>query len=451
MKFKKKKELNIGIIIFGIIFIYLIATIVMYVTAPHVSVYEVRQGSILKDNAYTGLAIREETVVYAEASGYINYFVTEGSKVKVGSDIYTISNNALKFEETAATEDNSTLATENQYSILLQIQDFNQNFQESNFSNCYNLKNNLENTLSSNSSQNKLNQLYSMISQSSGISVFDTLDDGVVVYAVDGMEGTTVENATLSLLDQTNYKKTAFANNTQVQSGNPVYKLITSDNWSVIIELSEETAKLLQEKKSVKVNFTSDDQSMRASFELKQEENRYYALLHFQDSMVRYANERYLNIELILEDETGLKIPKSAETTKDFYIIPKSYVTQGGNSSSNGILKKSKDADGNDITVFTTVDIYYEDEEVVYLDPNKFNEGTVIVEPETNNTYELKETRSLKGVYCINKGYAVFKQINILCESDDYYIVEEGNSYGLSNYDHIALDSSNIKENDVVF
>ena len=45
----------------------------------------------------------------------------------------------------------------------------------------------------------------------------------------------------------------------------------------------------------------------------------------------------------------------------------------------------------------------------------------------------------------------MFKQITILCESDTYYIVEEGNSYGLSNYDHIALDSSNIQENDVVF
>ena len=33
----------------------------------------------------------------------------------------------------------------------------------------------------------------------------------------------------------------------------------------------------------------------------------------------------------------------------------------------------------------------------------------------------------------------------------DYYIIEEGNSFGLSNYDHIALNSQNIKENDVVF
>ena len=59
--------------------------------------------------------------------------------------------------------------------------------------------------------------------------------------------------------------------------------------------------------------------------------------------------------------------------------------------------------------------------------------------------------KKLKGVYNINKGYAVFKQIKILCESEEYYVVEEGNDYGLANYDHIALDSDSVKENDVVF
>ena len=63
ISFQNRKNMNIGIIMFGIIFIYLIATIIMYITAPHVTVYEVRQGSILKDNAYTGLAIREDEVI----------------------------------------------------------------------------------------------------------------------------------------------------------------------------------------------------------------------------------------------------------------------------------------------------------------------------------------------------------------------------------------------------
>ena len=59
--------------------------------------------------------------------------------------------------------------------------------------------------------------------------------------------------------------------------------------------------------------------------------------------------------------------------------------------------------------------------------------------------------KPLKGAYNINKGYAVFKQIQILCESEEYYIVETGNDYGLASYDHIALVGKDVQENDIVF
>ena len=284
-----------------------------------------------------------------------------------------------------------------------------------------------------------------------GISVYKAARDGIVVYATDGMENLTVETATIADLNKSGYKKTEYANNAQIQSGEAVYKIVTSDTWTLMLELTEETAGVLQDKKYVKVNFTKDDQAVWATLEIKNTDGHYLAYLTFENSMVRYASERYLDVELILEDESGLKIPKTAETEKDFYVVPKSYITQGGNSSSSGVLVQTKDAKGTEITAFTTVHIYYEDEQVVYLDPNQLEENAVLLMPDSMETFRLSEKRSLKGVYCINKGYAVFKQITILCESDTYYIVEEGNSYGLSNYDHIALDSSNIQENNVVF
>lgn len=55
-----------------------------------------------------------------------------------------------------------------------------------------------------------------------------------------------------------------------------------------------------------------------------------------------------------------------------------------------------------------------------------------------------------KGVYNINRGYAVFRQVQILCESDEYYIVQSGDDYGLSNYDHIALTGKDVHEGDVI-
>ena len=91
IKNPKEKQLNIGIVIFGIIIVYLLATIIMYLTAPKITVYEVRQGSILKDNAYTGLALREETVVYGDSPGFVNFYAEDNSKGKVGTKIYTLS------------------------------------------------------------------------------------------------------------------------------------------------------------------------------------------------------------------------------------------------------------------------------------------------------------------------------------------------------------------------
>ena len=72
------------------VFIYLLVTVLMYLTSKHISAYEVREGSILKDNAYTGLAIRNEEVVTAEQSGYINYFVSEASKVGAKTKVYSL-------------------------------------------------------------------------------------------------------------------------------------------------------------------------------------------------------------------------------------------------------------------------------------------------------------------------------------------------------------------------
>lgn len=452
IQYRKHKHLNIGIVIFGIIFIYLIATIIMYLTTPRITVYEVRQGSILKDNAYTGLALREETIVYADAAGYANYYIEDNSKVRVGSKVYTLSDEKLDFEESSS-DTEIAMTKEESHAILLKIQAYNNQFQESDFSASYQLKEDIQNSLNTIASHSKSDQLDAMLSSGmyQDLTVKTAAKDGIIVYAVDGLEDVSLDNISSDQLHKKNYKKDTFSANHFVTSGKPVYKLITDNNWKLLVEISEDTKEALAEKKSVKVNFKKDNQELWANLSFVEQAEKPIACLTFSDAMVRYINDRYLDIELILEDESGLKIPKSAETSKEFYVVPKSYLTQGGNSSSDGVMRQSTDGDGNKITEFLSVTVYYEEDEVIYLDPYVFKKNDVLLKPDSAETFTLQEKRSLDGVFCINKGYAVFKQIHILCESDEYYIIEEGNSFGLSNYDHIALDSSSIKENDVVF
>lgn len=447
--YKKRKTINVGIVMFTIILLYLIATIVMYITVPHVTVYEVRQGSILKDYAYSGLVLREETVFYAEADGYGNYYIENHSKVRVGAEIYTILREKVQYQQNNS---DVALTDEQTQQLLLKIQMFNDSFKENQFQTAYQLKQDIKTSLDKYANQSLSKQLKDIVDKNPSLVTLnkDAEQNGIVVYYVDGMENLTVDEITSKHLQREHYKRKEFTNNTMVIAGEPVYKMVTDEKWQLLIEISEETKAALEGKKTIRVRFKKDNQIIRGTLSLLDEQPS-MACITFENSMIRYINDRYLDVELIIEDQSGLKIPKSAETTKQFYIVPKSYLTHGGNSSREGVLLKSKDKDGNGITQFLAVIIYYEEDGYVYLDPSVFGKASTLLKPDSTEIFELRQMKSLKGVYCINKGYAVFRQIKVLCESDEYYIVEEGNQFGLSNYDHIALDSSTVRENDVVF
>ena len=441
--------MNIGVVIFGIIFVYLAVTVLMYLTENHISAYEVREGSILRDNAYTGFILRDEVVVPAEADGYVNYYALGGSKAGAKTKVYTLSNRELEFADTSS-EEASKLSAEEQAALLVKIQAFSENFKEGQFQDVYTLKDYVASVMDSRSSQNRQAQLDAMAGQEgSGLQIYSAASDGIIVYSTDGYEDITVDKLTEDVFARNDYTKKELKNNAKVRMGDPVYKLIRDDRWSIVIPLDEDISKEMAELKSVKIRFAKDHETATAGFSIHTSGDMYLGVLTLDSSMIRYAEERYLDLELILEDESGLKIPKSSVTNKKFYIIQEDYLTQGGNTKETGVLVET----GEENPEFKKVNVYDRDQDsgMVYLNTDAFDEDTLLVKPDSAETCVLNKTKNIKGVYNSNKGYAVFKQVNILCESDDYYIVESGSDYGLSNYDHIALNGENVKENDVVF
>lgn len=449
-RYKNKQEFNIGMFIFAIVLIYLIVTIFSYVTKKHLAVYEVRQGSILKDNSYTGLVLREETVIPADADGYITYFVTPGSKIKAGTNVYTISPNALPTDDTAANVE-TPLTEKEQSALLLKTQNFNESFDAQKFSQVYSLKSEVVTALQTVSNQTRTAQLGAVLAANDGsIQVFQAPRDGVILYDFDGYEGTTVDNFTKEDLEKASYSNHTAQDSEKVAAGDSAYKLVTGERWSVIVELDEETATNLAQNETtlVKTKINKDTESMWADFSILERDGGYFGCLSYNNSMIRYAEERYLNVELILEDESGLKIPKTSVVEKNFFAVPAEYITQGGNSAATGVMRQTSQNNAE----FLELDIYGQTEEdLVYLNPNDFEKGDILVKPDSAETFSLNETVPVQGVYNINKGYTVFRKVDILGESDEYYIVAEGISYGLSNYDHIVLDGSLTSEEEIIF
>ena len=166
-QYKTKQEMNIGILIFTLILLYLIVTVFTYATSKRISTYEVRRGSIVKDNSYNGLILRQEVTAAAESGGYISYFRNENSKVKTGSNIYAVSPMRLDIEVSTETEE-FTFGTEVQKNLMLKTQNFNENFHPQKFSSVYTLKNELTGILRDASNQSKMTRLDTLISQNSG-------------------------------------------------------------------------------------------------------------------------------------------------------------------------------------------------------------------------------------------------------------------------------------------
>ncbi len=165
--------------------------------------------------------------------------------------------------------------------------------------------------------------------------------------SVDGYENLTTDNITDEMFDKANYSVTELSGNQKIDAGQPVYRLVTDEEWTVTVRLTSDLAQTFQKKMngedslSVEVRFLKDNKDLWGTMRLTEKKNDIYANITFKDSMIRYADERFVNIELILEDESGLKIPKTSVTEKDCYAVPIDYITSGGASQNEGVYRQT--------------------------------------------------------------------------------------------------------------
>ena len=455
VKYRKPFNINIGVIIFIIIFIYLVFNVFSYMTTTHISVYEVQQGTMAENNVYKGLILREEQVYYSNYTGAVNFYVKEASRVSANNLVYSIDENgdiSQKIQE--ASQDVSVLESGDLSEIEESIYDFQSSYDAQSYYNVYAFKENIDSALNEALNLKALNSLSDYTTSAQASNTFHLISSdrpGIVVYYSDGYEGVTTETFTADMFNESSYTRTSSQNSLSVDSGSPVYKLITSEYWNIVLPIPQNVADELADDDTLQLRFVKDDKKAYATYTIQQRDGQNYLILTLRNSMIRYAKDRYIEVELLLTEETGLKIPNSAITEKEFYTVPIEYFMKGGDSSEDGLLVQREDKDGKTITEFVAPTIYYETDEYYYIDSEDVSADDIILKPDSTSTYKVgSNTAVLKGVYNINKGYAVFKQIDILYQNEEYAIVETGTTYGIALYDHIALDGSKIQENELI-
>jgi len=455
-KYRKPLNLNIGMVIFGVIFIYSIICVVMYFQTSHIVRYEVQEGSLAAETIYTGIVLRDETIIYAQETGYVNYYAGEGKRVAKNDLVYvTDETGNLSEELESINQGENSLSDRELLEFRSELVNFVHGFDPAHYESVYDFKFSLQNTVLRLANANML-QSISALDSSSGVNVIHRSYaplTGIVAYWTDGYEGLTARDITEAHFDDKEYEKRRLSANTLVAVGDAVYKLSTNENWSIVIPIDPVRGAELQEEGYIKVRFLKNQyESWGAVNLLTNGDGNTYLQLSFTNSMVTFISDRFLDIELIVEDERGLKIPVTSIVQKEFFLIPEEYVIPGGNNGGDSIIRQSYLEDGTIAKETVEIEVYYFDNETkeYYLDSSMLNTGDHLYLPEGEETFTVSKRATLIGVYNMNKGYADFKQISILYQNDEYAIVKPNTKYGLSVYDYIVLNADSVRDDQFI-
>ncbi len=436
---QKSFHLNIGVLIFGAIFVYLIITIILYLTAHHVSSYFVTAGTLSKNETYTALVLRTEKVINADTNGYVHYLVSDSAKAGKGETVCCIN-------DSAAVSVSRAFLPSDLSAIRQEATRFSYGYNGNDFQSVYDFRYSLDSSILKRSEASAI----------SG-SLYTSDQAGVVVYSCDGFEGKTVNDVTKDDFQSKSYRKEILRTEDQVSSGQPLFKLVSSENWSVMIPLTNRQYTNLSSRDSVTVLFEKDGLSETGTLSFSEIDGQYYAQIKMTSGMIRYCSDRYLNIELVTNVHTGLKIPVTSIVKKDFFTIPESFLTSGGENGEAGFIKEYRNEEGEKITSFVEATLYEKilpensKEEVYYVDSEDFSKGDVIIQPDSSRRYTISDKAALEGVYSMNKGYAIFRKIQIIDQNEEYCIVKEGTQYGISQFDYIVRNGNEVNEEDILY
>lgn len=455
-KYRKPLNLNIGMLIFGAIFVYVIICVIMYFQTDHIVRYEVTEGSLATNNIYRGVAIRTEEVVSTDTAGYVNFYAREGERVAKGDTVYIVDETGRLNEELEdASLGENTLSNQELSEFRNEIVNFMHGYDDRNYENTYDFKYSLKNTVLKLANVNMLQSIENGNSGSAAniVNFCYAPTTGIVAYWTDGYENLTTEAVTQEIFDNKDYEKKQMLGNELMAVGDPVYKLSTDEDWSVVIPIDAERGAEIQQEDYVKVRFLKNQYESWGQAKLfTGSDGNTFLSLSFTNSMVTFVSDRFLDIELILNDETGLKIPNSSIVEKEFFLVGEDFVDTNENTGTQGVIRQCYLDNGDISSEFVEASAYSYDEKekVYYMDTSVLKAGDILYKPDSQETETVSKRATLIGVYNVNKGYADFKQINILYQNDEYAIVKANTTYGLNVYDYIVLDGTAVSDDQII-
>lgn len=436
--------------------LYLLYTICAPALRKRPRVTTVEPGEIVSNHYYTGIILRNEQIETAPQGGYPIYYLQEGKCAAVGNRIYALSATDVTPQLAGNLGGNAPLGADHIHEIKNRLSAYRKSYDRDQYVQNYTAENNIQSLLSSYASLSLLVNLDEAM-RKQGIELTDVTSplSGVVSFRLDNYSTVTEDNITAALFDQDTTARTDDSKKTFVNAGDPVYRIVPSEEWRLIFPLDKKETR--ENTKSLRVSFMGSNINMSGDYHeitgKDEDSNQRYGVLTFQRYMIQFLEDRFVKFRIVEGRKDGLKIQKTALTKKKYYAIPLLYLTRGGANNGN-VVHRLQLENGEEQATDVPVTVIHRDDNFFYVSMDEsasLKEGDWLINDARDQKFQVGETGELPGVYSVTGGIAVFRKVEIIEENDEYAIVHRGISGSINPYDRILLNGSEGREGEMIY
>jgi hypothetical protein len=329
---KYRKEMTIGTIIAVFVLICIGGNYLFYRNKPRLSTYQVVADTMHRDDSTTGLIFRQERDIASADAGYVRYYNGNGSRVKVGESVYSISATSDLVLDSIA-ENNGSFDADSLTKLSKILTRYQKSYSSDDFSNVYDFKSDFESEIYTLTQNMMLEDASLKADASSDTDTYTTDASGIVSYYTDSLDGTDISSFNTSMFN-TEYAENSVRTSEQLLAGAVVYKLITSDEWYIVVPLSDdEISKYVKTSddgsntdaaslSSVTFYIDGSDKAYSGTYSILNSGSDCYMVITMNSYLTDYLDTRTVTVSFKSADDKCLKIPVSALTTKKYYMIP---------------------------------------------------------------------------------------------------------------------------------
>ena len=454
VRINREIKVNAATCFIAAILLYVLICGVMAAKKEPITIYKVNKSNVSNNIYLDGIAVREEKVLSTSKSGYLCYYIRDGEKIKNGATVCTVDETGQVYDVMSDSEQYEELLTSSDYqTVRSAISLYKATYRDEDFFSAYNFQTNLNNKVLELTNEILMQQI-SQGGNAVALSSVKSPCSGIVTYYLDGYEEYDINNVCVEDFDKSKYEKRTLKSGDSISSNTNIVKIIPSEKWSIIAPVSTEQIAAIKDEERISIRINNSNYSVYVPYELITGKDGTYINIKLDKYMQNFLSERFLSVEIMLEEDTGLKVPVSALVKKEVYKIPISFFSGGGNSTpsaNNRINIKTKNEDGEITIKQIRPTLYMTDDEYGYVDTASFTPTDVILNIDTNeeSAVSLLSTAMLDGVYSANRGTAEFKRVTIIKTVDEFSLIDSDEE--LKIYDNIVLDSSKVTENQILY